>query len=354
MRPPDELPGDAAPGDRSGDRAVEAGAGGGGLEDAWVAEFLDHLATERGVSPHTRRNYAAALVEFRDWYRGERGNAPDWATLSRAEFRSFLRHLGRRGLSPAAVRLRFSALRTLYRYWARRGRVEEIPVKEMSLPRLPRRLVRFLTVDQMLALLAAPMSGAAEEEDGAASGAKGGKGVKRAGRPVEGSVPLRDVAILETIYSCGLRISELCGLRVEDVDRASGVVRVRGKGRKERMVPVGSHALRAMERYWERLGGEPGGGQPVFWRGTGDARPMSARTLQHRLKGYLRAAGLDPGLTPHKLRHSFATHLLDAGADLRSVQEMLGHAQLTTTQVYTHVTTERMRRAYDAAHPRAR
>jgi integrase/recombinase XerC len=159
--------------------------------------------------------------------------------------------------------------------------------------------------------------------------------------------------MLELLYSCGLRISELCGLRVEDLDWSGQVVRVRGKGRQERLAPVGAPALEAIRAYWHRLGTAPGFGAPVFLASPSGAAPVLPRTVQLRLKQHLAAAGLDPSLTPHKLRHSFATHLLDAGADLRSVQELLGHAHLATTQVYTHVTTERLKRAYDQAHPRA-
>ena len=164
---------------------------------------------------------------------------------------------------------------------------------------------------------------------------------------------LRDVAILETIYSCGLRISELCDLRAEDIDWSEELVRVRGKGKKERQQPIGEHALAAIRRYWEALPQPASGNSPVFLANERNQRTMYPRLLQMRLKRYLEIAKLDPGLTPHKLRHSYATHLLDAGADLRSVQELLGHAHLVTTQVYTHLTTDRLKRAYDKAHPRA-
>ena len=163
----------------------------------------------------------------------------------------------------------------------------------------------------------------------------------------------RDVAVLETIYSCGLRISELCGLQAADIEWTERLVRVRGKGKKERLIPIGETALKAIRAYWDLLPQHPAGVAPVFLANAGKRTPVSARLLQLRLKKHLATAGLDPNLTPHKLRHSYATHLLDAGADLRSVQELLGHAHLVTTQVYTHVTTERLKRAYDAAHPRA-
>jgi integrase/recombinase XerC len=161
------------------------------------------------------------------------------------------------------------------------------------------------------------------------------------------------VAVLETIYSCGLRVSELCGLRVDDIDWDEQLVRVRGKGKKERLVPIGGKALEAIKIYWRLLPRPPAGQSPVFLSHRKQPGPVAPSILQQRLKKHLAAAGLDPHLTPHKLRHSYATHLLDAGADLRSVQELLGHAHLVTTQVYTHVTTERLKKAYDKAHPRA-
>ncbi|MEY2407400.1 MAG: integrase/recombinase XerC [Verrucomicrobiota bacterium] len=211
------------------------------------------------------------------------------------------------------------------------------------MPKLERRLPVFLTVQQMEDLLLAPL------KESAALPAH----AKRSGRPVEPGVPQRDVAILETIYSCGLRISELCGLRVEDIQWDEQLVRVRGKGRKERVVPIGETALASIQVYWKALSHPPAPHEPVFLRSRDSSDPIPARTLQQRLKKHLAIAGLDPTLTPHKLRHSYATHLLDAGADLRSVQELLGHAHLITTQGYTHVTTERLKKAHEQSHPRA-
>jgi len=176
---------------------------------------------------------------------------------------------------------------------------------------------------------------------------------KRRGRPIEVSACYRDAAIIETIYSSGLRISELCGLQAADIDWREQVIRVRGKGRKERMVPIGEPALNAIQEYWKRLRSFPRGETPVFLPTARDAKALAPRVIQSRLKKYLIWAGLDPKLTPHKLRHSYATHMLDAGADLRSVQELLGHEHLVTTQIYTHVTIDRLKQAYDEAHPRA-
>lgn len=309
--------------------------------DPAVGPFLKHLQAERGVSPYTLRNYTHALVCFCAWHKDVRGSDPDWASLNRDDFRAYLRFLGRQNLGRAAIALRFSAVRALFRYLVRNGKVAASPVRDLPLPKAARRLPQFLTVEQMVALLRAPtqaLSPHTTGEDG----------------PSTAQVAAhRDVAILEMGYSCGLRISELCGLKVEDLDWNEQILRVRGKGKKERLVPVGQPALMALRRYWDLLPYRPTGGEPIFWGRSAKASPPSHRIIQLRLKKYLAAAGLDPSLTPHKLRHSYATHMLDAGADLRSVQELLGHEHLSTTQVYTHLTTERLKRAYDQAHPRA-
>lgn len=310
--------------------------------DPEVAAFLAHLETDRGASPYTRRNYEQALREFTRWHQDQRGSPPSWRELGRDDFRAYLRFLGRGSLGRAAVQLRFSALRTFYRFLVRRGQLTRTPLRNLALPRPPRRLPKFLTTGQIPALLGAPLGELERLRQGDSPPS----------REVEADF-WRDAAILETIYSCGLRISELCGLQAEDVDWNEQQLRIRGKGKKERLVPIGAPALEAIRAYWKRLEAAPGGAEPVFRARAGSPDPVLPRTVQTRLKRYLAAAGLDPALTPHKLRHSFATHLLDNGADLRSVQELLGHTHLVTTQVYTHLTTERLKRVYDTAHPRA-
>lgn len=311
------------------------------VHDKWIGKFLAHLATDRGASVYTQRNYSQALTEFFRWHVGERKSPPAWEKLQRDDFRGFVRFLGRNNLSRAATQLRFSALRTFYKFLMRHGVTESSPIKNLSLPKPEKRLPKFLTKPQMEALLIAPFELLKIQKE------------KKAGRPISQIAALRDVAVLEMIYSCGLRVSELCGLRGEDIDWSEQIVRVRGKGKKERLVPVGKPALMAIQDYWNTFKQPPGGAMPIFFAETKKRAPLSPLQLSRRLKKYLSIAGLDPSLTPHKLRHSYATHLLDAGADLRSVQELLGHAHLITTQVYTHVTTERLKRAYDAAHPRA-
>ena len=307
--------------------------------DAKAASFLQHLRVERNASVYTLRNYEQTLKEFRQWHQDERQIGPTWNALTRDDFRAYLRFLGRKQMSRAAILLRFSALRSFYKFLTRQGEVSGSPIKGVSMPKAARRLPKFLTARQMVDLLHAP--------------AREFERLKKQDAKADESIFRRDAALLETIYSSGLRVSELCGVRVEDLNFNEQFVRVRGKGKKERQIPIGSPALEAIRHYWKSLEDRPTNSMPVFLSHQHRVEPMSPRVIQLRLKRYLEIAGLDPGLTPHKLRHSYATHLLDAGADLRSVQELLGHAHLATTQVYTHVTTERLKRAYDKAHPRA-
>lgn len=308
--------------------------------DVHAQQFLQHLSAERGVSPYTLRNYRQALVEFARWHATERNSAPCWERLQRDDFRAYLRFLGRNQMGRSATQLRFSALRSFYKFLVRRGTVEATPIKNISLPKLPKRLPQFLTAKQMDELLRMPLQEMTRVQEADGDNADLGQF-------------LRDVAILETIYSCGLRISELCGLAAQDIDWNEQLIRVKGKGKKERQVPIGAPALEAIRRYWKGLRPQPNGEEPAFRAKSSKIETIYPRLIQLRLKKYLELAGLDPHLTPHKLRHSYATHMLEAGADLRSVQELLGHAHLVTTQVYTHVTTERLKKAYDEAHPRA-
>jgi site-specific recombinase XerD len=280
------------------------------------------------------------LGEFTRWHREERQASPAWTDLQRDDFRAYLRYLGRHQFSRAATQLRFSALRSFFKFLVRRGELAASPIKNLPLPKQPKRLPRFVTQQQAVKLLNAPI-----EELKALP--------PPAGEPRDESPYYRDAAILETIYSSGLRISELCSLTAQDIQWNEQMLRVMGKGKKERQVPIGAPALEAIRAYWQRLPQPPLGKVPVFLARPDQERPMYPRLVQLRLKRYLALAGLDPKLTPHKLRHSFATHLLEAGADLRSVQELLGHAHLVTTQVYTHVTTARLKKVYDQAHPRA-
>jgi integrase/recombinase XerC len=320
------------------DNARSRGISPEGKLDLWAVEFLTHLRTDRSASEYTQRNYRQVLLEFPAWHEHDSGQKPDWRRCGRDDFRAYLRYLGRENYSRAAIRLRFSTLRSFYRFLARRGYVAASPIKNLTIPKQEQRLPLFLAPAQMLALLKAPDAELAARME--------------AGETPDPHPFRRDRAVLETIYSCGLRISELCGLLGGDLDVPERIVRVRGKGRKERLVPIGQFALDAIATYRAGVGALESD-EPVFLGDAVSRKPLLPAILQKRLKIYLARAGLDPKLTPHKLRHSFATHLLDAGADLRSVQELLGHAHLATTQVYTHVTVERLKQAYEAAHPRA-
>lgn len=311
--------------------------------DTDIAAFLSHLEGDRGASPNTLRNYTQALREFYDWYQSQRSKEPHWATLQPYDFRAWLRDLGSRGLSRSAIHLRFSALRTFYKHLIRLSRAEKSPLKGIVLPKPEKRLPKFLTVQQMIDLLEAPLAEFKKRQIS-----------DREKNQITDPAPyFRDVAILETIYSCGMRVSELCQLRADDIDWSQKVVRVLGKGNKERLIPIGEPALDAINAYWDSLPTPPQGASPAFLANQKNQRAIYPRLIQLRLKTYLESAGLDPAITPHKLRHSYATHMLDAGANLRSVQELLGHAHLVTTQIYTHITPERLKSAYDKAHPRA-
>jgi integrase/recombinase XerC len=308
-------------------------------EDKAIEEFLKQIEEGRGVSPNTVRNYRQALLEFK-------ATVPDksWWDLKPSDFKAYLYSLARaQKLGPSTVRLRFAALRTFYKQALREGKMTSNPVADLTLPKMPRRLPVFLNQEQVLALLDAPKQLWAKAEKQAAAGGK-----KKSRRTAQNWQMLRDVAWLEIFYSAGLRLAELVTLKRSNLDLRQGTVRVLGKGRKERLCPLGGPALRALEAYLDTC---PFDDDVLFVSAQG--HQLNGRTIQLALKRYLAAAGLDARLTPHKLRHTFATHLLDHGADLRSVQELLGHSQLTTTQIYTSVSVERLKRVYDDAHPRA-
>jgi integrase/recombinase XerC len=312
-------------------------------QDPQVVAFLRHLSVDRGLSEMTRRNYAHSLADFTAWNQGERKAAPEWTRLTREDFRGYLRKLSLRHLGRATIQLHFAALRTFYKFLIREGHVEQSPIRNLILPKQARRLPQFLAEAQIVGLLEAPLLKLKETPEDETPEAA-------ARRRFEA---LRDAALLETIYSCGLRISEVCGLKWSGISASEETLRVVGKGRKERVVPIGLPALKAIRQLARNVGDARDGEGFVFRMRADSLAPVTPGAVQRRLKEYLRVAGLDESLTPHKIRHSFATHLLNHGADLRSVQELLGHAHLATTQIYTHVTTERLKQAYDAAHPRA-
>ncbi len=303
-----------------------------------LRRFLTSLAA-RDASPHTQRAYTTALTVYLGWL-AERG--VDWRAPARADLRAYLARLAAGG-ARSSIAQRLAAIRAFHRYAAREGLAPGDPWGAIATPRLPRRLPRVLEVEQVERLLAVV------DEDLEASTAE-----------LATALGLRDRALVEVAYAAGLRISELAAADLGSLDLRRGELRVIGKGRKERVGLLGRPALRALRDYLEDgrpvlLDRRTGEGAPpveVFLNHHG--APLGVRGLRFRLDRLRRLAGLPAGVSPHTLRHSFATHLLDGGADLRVVQELLGHESLATTQVYTHVSPARLRAAYRDAHPRAR
>jgi site-specific recombinase XerD len=310
---------------------------------AALERFLLSLRA-RDASEHTLRSYATAVGTYLDWL-GERG--VDWRAPGRSELRSYLARLVGSG-ARTSVSQRLAAIRSFHRFAARAGLATGDPWGSIAAPRLPRRLPRVLEIDQIERLL-----GVIDADERAAAGTRRDPALRVA-------LAVRDRAIVEVAYAAGLRISELSAAALSSVDLQRGEIRVLGKGRKERIGLLGRPAIAALEAYLEtarpglvaRRRGRDAEPESVFLNRAGD--PIGVRGLRYRIDRLCRLAGLPEGVSPHTLRHSFATHLLDGGADLRVVQELLGHESLATTQVYTHVSAARLRAAYVVAHPRAR
>jgi integrase/recombinase XerC len=296
------------------------------MTDSDEIAFFEFQATEKSASPRTLVNYREALAAYQKWC----GDAfTGWRMTTSDNFRDYLFALMKQDLKRATIRLRFAALRSFYKFLVLRRGFARSPVAEVQLPKAERGLPVILSIAQIDELLSMPLK---ITTDGKAPP----------------WLPLRDAAILELFYSCGLRISELLSLDVGNVDFIGETLMVMGKGSKERMVPIGGPAVNAIQRYRQ---------EAVVTSGALFLSKCRTRITQQAvdqlLKKYLKFSSIPFSISPHKLRHSFATHLLDAGADLRSVQSLLGHASLSTTQIYTHVTKERLKQAYDNAHPRA-
>ena len=306
-------------------------------EDPRVRRFAAYLTAERGASPHTSEGYAADLGQLVASKWGESAEPPfDWASLSEQDARRFVISFASEGAAAATVRRKLASARAFFRHLQREGVVRDNPFSLLHGPRMEKRLPKTLSVADIDRFLARPR---ADYE---------------AGLIGEYSCA-RDAALFEVLYSTGCRISEVVSIAWEIVDFSRGCMIVTGKGSKDRLVIVGSRALAALEELRsvaERRFSRPVlPSEPVFL--SDRLEPVSPRFVERRMKRYLAEAGLPTDLSPHKLRHSFATHLLDAGADLRSVQEMLGHASISTTQIYTHVSVERLKDIYASSHPRA-
>lgn len=293
--------------------------------DPKVRQFFDYLEAGRGASPHTIKNYGTDLREFFGFLDGKHLSEVDTLVI-----RSFLAHLKGNGSSKATLSRKLAALRSFFKYLARENYLKTNPVLGISTPKREKKLPQFLDLKEVTNLLEAPSGKRWEEK--------------------------RDRSILETLYSSGIRVSELVGLNQGDMDLFSGLLKIRGKGKKERIVPLGEKALSAIRDFIESLPNpfreaNQGPQAPLFLNRSGGR--LTDRSVRRLILKYARRVSLKAGISPHTLRHTFATHMLDRGADLRSVQELLGHANLSTTQIYTHVTTRRLQEAYTKAHPRA-
>ncbi len=295
-----------------------------------IARFLRYLNVERNASDLTIKSYREDLTSMVEYLEEVSGQAVSPDKISPLDLRGYVAALHEAGYAKSSIARRLASLRSFYRFCQREGIADHNPAKPLRNPRPDRKLPHFLSTDEIGQLLEAP----AKAE----------------------SLGKRDRAILETMYSAGLRVSELVGINDGDLDLADGLVRVRGKGKKERYAPLGRFAVRAIKA-WQRqrelaTKESKGAAAPLFVNRFG--MRLTTRSVARMLEKYLKLTGLDTRTSPHTLRHSFATHLLDCGADIRSVQELLGHKSLVTTQIYTHVSTAGLREAYDKAHPRAR
>jgi tyrosine recombinase XerC len=285
--------------------------------ERFIEKFLRYLDIEKNASEHTKINYTHDLKEFDAFVADVSLEKIDYLLLRR-----FLAHLKNKNLSKRTVNRKLSSIRSFFRFMFKEGLIKSNPTLLLSSPKQDKYLPRFLTEDETVKLI--------EAADG------------------KDWLSLRDRALLETLYSTGMRISELTGLNVDNVDLVSGVVKVMGKGKKERMLPVGSSAINAIRKYLDQRKRE---NSAVFLNK--NYTRLTSRGSRLILNKYIKKTSLQHGISPHTLRHSFATHLLNRGADLRSVQELLGHSNLSTTQIYTHLTTEKLKAVYDKAHPRA-
>ncbi len=295
------------------------------LEDA-LDVYLDHLRVERGLSANSRAAYGRDLSKLVVWVRGR--STPRAVDLTRDDLLAFLLHLGEGGLCNRSVARHVSAVRGFFRFLLEDGHLVDDPAETLKAPSWGRTLPRTITLDEVEALLGTPCC--------------------------ESPRGVRDRAILELLYATGIRVSELCSLRLEDLRDGAQLLLVHGKGDRYRLVPLGAAAMEAIGVYLRGARDElPGAGGRALFPGP-SGRPLRRQTMWKMIRRHALTAGIDAPLSPHKLRHSFATHLLERGADLRAVQALLGHADISTTQIYTHVTTERLRDIHRKAHPRGR
>ncbi|MCA9076813.1 MAG: tyrosine recombinase XerC [Planctomycetaceae bacterium] len=294
-----------------------------------ISAFLRYLKIERNASELTIKSYHDDFESLLDYFQDRVGHVPSPSGVTIEMLRGYVTYLHDCQYARTTIARRLACLRSFFRYCCREGICEVNPARALRTPRVGRKLPHFLTTEQVASLLEAP--------------------------PANDTMGLRDRAILETLYSAGLRVAELVGLNLKDWDRGANILRVLGKGRKERIAPVGKYAAKALDHWLEVRTPDPNAKpeqrDAMFLNKFG--RRLTTRSVGRMLEKHLKVTGLDSITSPHTLRHSFATHLLDGGADLRAVQELLGHKSLTTTQIYTHVSTRRMRETYEQAHPHA-
>ncbi|MEK6269770.1 MAG: tyrosine recombinase XerC [Planctomycetales bacterium] len=294
-----------------------------------IERFIEYLRVERNASPLTLKSYEEDLIALVLYLEEVEDRPVKIVEVTTLSLRRFIAQLQEAGYAKSTISRKLACLRSFFRFAVREGWIEANIAKPLRNPRAGRKLPHFLSAEEIAKLLEIP--------------------------PSTTSSGLRDRAILETMYSSGLRVSELVGLGLEDIDFPAGLIRVRGKGRKERLSPLGSYAQKALKKWIAKRKPDPKAGKDhtsaVFLNRFG--RRLTSRSVGRMLEKYLKQCGLDQRTSPHTLRHSFATHLLDRGADIRSVQELLGHKSLITTQIYTHVSTTRLREVYETAHPRA-
>ncbi len=292
-----------------------------------IAQFLRYMDVERNASDLTIKSYREDLMDLSDFLSNDGARALLPRDVSPNDLRSYVTALHEAGYARTSIARKLASLRSFYRFAQRQGMVDSNPAKPLRNPRGARKLPHFLSSDEILGLLGAPDK--------------------------SNEMGLRDAAILEVTYSAGLRVSELVGMNDADIDFDEGIVRIRGKGRKERLGALGKYALGALRSYMAvRRRSPTAAGNAATFRNKFGGR-LTTRSVARMLEKYIQLRGLDARITPHTLRHSFATHLLDRGADIRSVQELLGHKSLVTTQIYTHVSTTSIKAAYGKAHPRA-
>lgn len=294
----------------------------------YVNQFINYLKIERNCSKHTIDSYNRDLADFTKYLSDEDGNLPSIGSIDHLTIRSYLANLQSRQLTRTTVVRRLSSLRSFFKYLCKRGYLDVDPTSAITSPKVQKKLPEYLEISEITALLDMP-----DKKD---------------------IVGLRDRAIMELLYSTGMRVSELLALNLSDIDYSNAIVKVRGKGKKERIIPIGSYAMSALKDYLKKRDKlrVKKSEQALFVSERGNRIP-DAKSINRRISKYAKLAGLKKSVTAHTLRHTFATHLLNAGADLRSVQELLGHEKLATTQIYTHISADRLKEVYEKAHPRA-